>query len=283
MLPYTCESYKEVLKNAVLHGGPKDDGSRLTFQAMAEHCRVQKTYLSKVLNHDGHLSEDQLYLALDYLEFDDEAREFTLLLMAWEKSIVPARKASLERQIKSLRGMKLKTESNLSVETSHTQAADLTPYYLDPLMQIIHMYLTIRRFALNPDKIADSLRISLPALNRRLKNLESMGIIRLHFSSERRGRIERVEVLRDNLHLPQDSVLHASYATRLRLKAMERMENAEHPDDAFRFSVIFSASPKTRERIHASFLDWLKGIQKIVQSDREEEVYQINFDLLNWT
>lgn len=283
MLPYTCESYKDVLKYAVLRGGPKADGSKLTFQSMAEHCRIQKTYLSKVLNHDGHLSEDQLYLALEYLEFDEEAREFTLLLMAHEKSSVPARKAELEKQIKDIRRRKLKTESNLSVETNNPQATDLTAYYLDPLMQIIHMYLTIRRFAHNPEKIAESLKITLPALHRRLKNLESMGIVRLHYSTERRGRIEKAEVLRDNLHLPHDSHLHPSYATRLRLKAMERMDQLENPDEAFRFSVIFSASPKTRERIHASFLEWLKSVQKWVQSDREEEVYQINFDLLNWT
>lgn len=279
MTPYRCSNYKDVLKESIALGRGRSNGRRPTFQAMAEHCRVQKTYLSKVLNHDVHLSEDQLFLALDFLSFDDDAREFTHLLMAWEKSQIPSRRDQLEKKLKKIRSEKLKTESNLDVNSTLIQATDLTAYFLDPMMQVVHMYLTIKKFSMDPNKIAELLHLRPQSLHKYFRSLESMGLIRTHAS---RGKIDRIEIIRKNLHLPQESILQSSYASRMRLKAIERMDVLDS-DEAYRFSVIFSADTKTRERIHASFMEWLKGAQKQVQASREEEVYQMNFDLLNWT
>ena len=48
-------NYKVILKEKIkdLKEGRR---GRFTFEALARACRIQKTYLSKVLNHDGNLN-----------------------------------------------------------------------------------------------------------------------------------------------------------------------------------------------------------------------------------
>lgn len=276
---YSHNTYKEVLKASIEAKRDVAASARLTFQGMAEHCRIQKTYLSKVLNRDGHLSEDQLYLATGYLGLDADEKDFTLLLHSFERSEVPARKKELQVRIDAIRTAKLKTEANLKVEAPRIMELDLTEYYLDPLFQVIHMCLTLRRFQQEPEAIAAGLGLKPASLANYLRGLERMKIAELTLL---RGRIVRAQVLRDNLHLPDDSILHSAYAGRMRLKGLERMDQLTS-DEAYRFSVIFSTNARVRQKIHSSFIEWLKSTQKAVQGSREEDVYQMNFDLFNWT
>ena len=273
---YALTSYKDAIKDTV--GMKRSAG--LSFQALAEHCRVQKTYLSKVLNREGHLSEDQLYLALAFLGFNAEEQEFILLLHSLERSQLPVRRRELESKVDAIRVIKLKTESNLKLESTKTQSHDLTEYYLDPVFQVVHMCLTLKRFQSEPLTIAPVIGLKAKLLIKYLRGLEKMNLVKLTEAGG--GTIARAQILQDNLHLPEDSVLHPAYAARMRLKGMEKMDQLTN-DEAYRFSVIFSTNPRVRQKIHASFLEWLKSVQKSVQGSREEDVYQINFDLFNWT
>ncbi len=279
MLPYTCETYKDALKQALEFKKAEQPERKFSFQGMAAHCRIQKTYLSKVLNHDGHLSEDQLFDALEYLEFEREPIEFVMLLLSLDRSSSRRRKDILARTIFEIRQKHIRTEANLKVQSVLPERTDLFEYYLNPLCQILHMGLTIRRFQQNPLKLAEPLHLAESAIHKYMEILKRLEIIDFQFT---RGTYTKVTVIRDNLHLPQDSVLQDVYTARLRLKAIDQAEQLDK-SDAYRFSVVFSTDPKTREKIHSSFLTWLKSIQKLVSEGKEEEVFQINFDLLKWT
>ncbi|HVK61028.1 MAG TPA: TIGR02147 family protein [Bdellovibrionales bacterium] len=279
MIPYACSGYKDVLREALEARKSQMPGRSVSFQAMAEHCGIQKTYLSKVLNREGHLNEDQLFLAFEYLEFDREASDFGLLLLNWEKASTPKRKQRLADEIAKIKRAKLKTEASIAVEKANPGSAELLEYYLDPIYQVIHMCLTVRRLADDPLKIAELLHLRPAALRRYMTGLAGMGIIRFQ---ESRGTYSKVSVVLDNLHLPEDSPLHPAYSARMRMKAVERMETLDK-SDAYRFSVVFSTDAKAKEEIHSSFLNWLKGVQKTVQKSSEEEVFQLNFDLFSWT
>lgn len=279
MFPYACDSYKEVLRVGLEAKKLEKPEQKFSFQGMAAHCGVQKTYLSKVINHDGHLNEDQLFDALDYLGCENEQIEFTILLANFEKCYSKKRRVLLAQKIAEVRQSKIRTEASLKVEQTQPEGLDLLEYYVDPIFQVLHMCLTIRKFQLNPGQLAELLRISTPLLRKYLRALKRMKIIDYQ---DRQGAFTKVVVVRDNLHLPHDSVLHDVYAARIRLKALEQAERLEK-GDAYRFSVIFSTDRKTRDSIHSSFLTWLKGVQKSVGDGREEDVFQMNFDLLKWT
>ncbi len=277
MFPYLCRTYKEVIRESIAQS--RERGTPRTFQAMADHCHIQKTYLSRVINHDAHLSDDQLYLALDYLDLSDEAREFTFLLSALEKTTIQNRREQFEEKLKKIRSKKLKTEEHLNIKAESLQTENLTEYFLEPYLQIVHVGLATKRFSQAPLKLAEALGLSSQVLNHYLSSLEGLGLIKIHGP---RSKPSKVEVLRPHLHLPRDSFLQNSYAARLRLKALERIEKLSE-DDANQFSVIFSSNQKTREQIRASFMEWLKKTQATVQASRDEDVYQMNFDLFNWT
>ena len=69
--PYDYIDYRKLLKEALLYKKSKF-GQEFSFQAMSIACRLQKTYLSKVLNHHGNLDEDQVYLACQFLGFEED-------------------------------------------------------------------------------------------------------------------------------------------------------------------------------------------------------------------
>ncbi len=207
---YQQTSYKDIIKGLV------HEHTRYTFQAMAEHCRIQKTYLSKVLNHKGHLSEDQLFMALDYLHLPADDREYVELLYGVERSQLPVRRQMFETRLALLRAQKLRTETNLEISVTQITHENLTESFLDPLYIVIHMCLTIRRLQNDPDTIGKRLGLRPEVLRMYLLGLARMKLVRL---TETSGRITRLQVLQDSLHLPEDSVLQAAYSMRMRLNA----------------------------------------------------------------
>jgi transcriptional regulator with XRE-family HTH domain len=279
MIPYSCRCYKDVLKSVLELKKNERPDKRLSFQAMAIHCGIQKTYLSKVLNHDGHLSADQLFAALEYLGLEQDEIEFCILLMAREKSQSKKRREIISERLQQIRTANVKTDAHITVHSNDTSATDLLEYYLDPFYQIIHMCLTIRRFQLDPGRMTEVFRFSRNSLRKYMRGLQQMRIISYQ---ESKGGYAKVEVLRDDLHLPQDSIMHDVYAARMRLKSLEQAERSEK-SEAYRFSVIFSTDQQTRDAIHSSFLKWLKSVQMHVKQGVEEDVFQMNFDLLRWT
>lgn len=72
---YKHIDYKILLKNS-LETKKSSLGRAFTYESMAKACRIQKTYLSRVLNRDGDLSRDQLYRACEFLGFSAAEKEF---------------------------------------------------------------------------------------------------------------------------------------------------------------------------------------------------------------
>ncbi len=269
---YESADYKKILIQSL--SDKKTHVSRqFTFQNMAAHCGVQKTYLSKVLNRQGHLTEDQLYLACDFLGFSEEEKRYMLLLYSWEKSQLPKRKENLKQSIQTLQNQNKKTEKRISVTSFESAEHKERDYHLDPYFILIHMFLTIRRFALDVRLVSQELSISETQLNHYLTKLEQMEIIRFHQG--------KYEVLKDNLHLPENSPIFTAFRTLMRLKALDQM-NRVNSLDTYSFSVVFSSTPQIRQRIQSLILDMIKETQLLVSKGREEEVYQMNIDLLNW-
>ena len=80
----------------------------VTYQRMAEHMRIQKAYLSQVIKGARELSQDQLYMAMDYLDLKDSEREFLTLSLEYERSALMLRKRQLKTQIVKSLSIKLK-------------------------------------------------------------------------------------------------------------------------------------------------------------------------------
>ena len=79
--------------------------------------------------------------------------------------------------IKEIQKKHNKSETHLQSDIVDLPEEDLSEYYLDPDMQIVHMALTLERFMSSPAMICKELLISDFKLNQILEKLEKMQVI----------------------------------------------------------------------------------------------------------
>ncbi len=270
---FDAANYKQALQS-VLEERRKTLGKIFTYQGMAKACRVQKTYLSRVFKGDAHLSDDQLYLAVDFLGMSPEERHYVTLLHQYERSGLEPRKRQIQPQIEAVRKRNLKTASHLNVEQLSAEASDFSEYFINPMMQLVHMYLMVPKFAKDLTRLRQNLGLPSADLAKILARLSQMGFIRFHQ--------DKYEVVKDSFHLSPDSPIYQAYRKLLRMKALERLEKTQ-PDDSYGISVVFTATEDVRRKVQARFLAFLKEIEDEVRPAESAEVYQMNFDLFRWS
>jgi hypothetical protein len=270
---FHLEDYKEILISSLRQRKLIDP--TFTHEKMASACRVQKTYLSKVLNHAGDLSSDQLYRAAKWLGLSDDEKRYLFYIYEYQKSEVIERKKELRESIERLKKKHSKTEHHIEGTTVTTKKTptDLQDYYLNPDIQLVHIFLTIQKYCNDPSLIAKRIGISVNHLEKTLNTLERLGLI-----LKKNG---AVSVTQQDLHLSKTSGLYEPYRKLIRLKTLEKIQKGNDGKE-YTFSVFFSADPKTREQIQERFFEFLKFTQKLVKSSKTTEVYQMNFDLLDW-
>lgn len=269
---FNHHSYKDLLKD-VLEDRRKSLGKAYTFQAMAQACQVQKTYLSRVFNGEGQLNEDQVFLACNFLGVSDEEREFISLLHRAERSTVRQLQEQLQNRIQDIRKKHQTTESQLNIESVKTYA-DGNLYHLDPNMQLVHMFLTVERFAADMTRMRRVLGIEEKEMSKILINLLNLGMIKFQDS--------KYVVVQEMIHLSVDSPIYKTSLTLQKLKAMQRADGLTR-DDSYNFSVLFTADETVRGRVKAKFMEFLKFVESEVKHAPCQEVYHLGFDLLKWS
>jgi len=269
--------YKYLDYRALIKGGIGDlkarYGKSISYKNLADYCHVQKTYLSKVLNHHGNLTQDQLFLACEYLQLGQEQADYTLLLHSFEGTKISKRKEKLRQEIGSRQRMAKKSEIHMETNIVQTNDIRLTAYFLNPDLQLVHLFLTIKKYRKNLGLIEATLGLSSELLGEYLKILEDMNLIRLVR--------KEYKALDHNLHLPQGSSVFPAYRTMMKLKGLEKLKHTQ--EDMYSLGVFLSCSSETKEYIHNQFLAFLSDIKKRVDLDKPEEVYQLGFDLLKWS
>jgi transcriptional regulator with XRE-family HTH domain len=269
---YECKTYKEALK--VLTEERKTKRKAVTFEAMADYCGIQKTYLSKVLNKDGNLSADQLFQAAEFLKLNAFESNYLENLYQVNTTQVNSRKLKFQLAIEKARKEILKSENSIKSEIEHLHELATEKYYLDPYYQLIHIFLTIDHYSKNHLEIGKNLNLPNTRLDQYLNDLSDWKIIEIKNGS--------YKVLKNNLHLPKDSYLNSSFRNFVRQASQNKMNILEQ-DDFYSFSAIVSCDIETKQKIQKRFLEFLKNCQNDVMKSKSEEVFQINFDLLKWS
>lgn len=272
---YQQLDYRKALKDILAQRKRVDDS--VSFGSYAEAIGVQKTFVSKVLNGSAHLSDDQLYLTLEYLTFPVEETKYFRLLYDYSRTGLSSRKKVLLNQIRKIqeeqRQFKIHTTAEMQKpEFSH----EIGEYYLDPLNLIVHAYLGIRKFAQNPSLIATELELPPDQLIKILERLKRSKIIDFDIGGG------KVQVLKNALHLDIDSIYNQPHQQIFRLRCLEHVTKLT-PEQRFVFSLTFSGSREVKKRIQEMYLDFFKQVETLLDSESSyEDVYQINFDLFPW-
>lgn len=269
---YGETNYRKVIKDYIT--GQKRFDSTINYQNMASAMGIQKAYLSLVVKGERDLSQDQLYRANQYMKFTLDQAAYMELLLEWSRCGVADRKAWLKKKIQEQQRQYLKTEKTLEVNTRQDEVRSAEEYYLDPVHQLIHVAMDIPRFKKNPNELADYFNVSPERIQQALQTLERMGVISF-------GK-DGVEINQHNLHLARESQVFWAWKQSLNLLSMHKCRGLSQKD-SYNFSVVFSADDEVKNKLHQLFLSFLKEAQGLVKQARSKNVYQMNFDLFNWT
>lgn len=256
-------------------------GEKVTNHDLAEAMRVQSPYLSKVFSGAADLNEDQLFLAARKLKLSTDEHRYLALLLNHNRASLKERKSSLMIEIQDFQKRKLSPAENRSAgqiapspkSEKPGHGTSLDRYYLDPWAQIIHMYLMIPNWLKNPRALADETGLGAERVAAILKTLEELEIIELKSGVYR--------LLKEQLHLPKTSPLCGPQQNLMRTLSLSK--TAAPSEDVYSFLATFTANEKTRLKIQAEFVDFLKRVETLVTDSPSEEVYQIQFDLFPWS
>lgn len=238
---------------------------------LADAARIQRPYLSKVLNGYANLSRDQLFLACKCLEFDQEEMEFTHLLWDRESTQVDERRALLQKEIDGI--LRRKRSIGKALDSGRKKLeVDPAEYYLDPVGIIVHHMFFIRRFQERPDLVAGALRISKAEGESRMRKLKKLGLL-----EEKNGLLEARSPFS---HLDKESPICRPYQLLMRQASAAQLQKSK--ENQMAYSVTFTADDAAFARIQEKYLELLKSIEAIVAPAESKRAFQMNFDLFAW-
>ncbi len=265
---YKYTNYRKFLKE-MIESKKKLDPS-LTFSKLADEMSVQRSYLSQVLNNRGSFNLDQVYLISKQLGLDEDETEYLSLLLEIERSQVKERRGKLNDKRKQIKSLKMKSEKYLDRKPLDIESGFFARYYNDPYCSLVHMFLLIPKYNFSSERLLEKLEISKEKLTEILLILEKCRLIKVQK--------KKILVIKENLHLSNDSYLSKTNATMFRLKAIEYQQKCVNKSDYF-FTASFSSDERTREKIKDSYMDFLSKVSAFVKDAPSEDVYHLNFDL----
>lgn len=269
---FTESSYQSILRRVVEER--KGIDSAFTFQVIAEATRIPKSYISKVTTGKAHFSADQLFAVCEFLGFTERQVRYMMLLLEQERSTIPKRRETLLREIQTIRDQALDSREHIKAKPDSLSDQSLRDYYVDPFNQIVHICLSIPRYQNDPAKLAADLDMQVAELREVIERLENLGIVEQHAG--------KIRTLIKSIHLPRSSPAFKPWRNQLKILCLERLSRRARRDD-YSFSVTFSATERVRDKIKSEFLDLLKRSEELVQGAKQEETYQMSFDLFSWS
>jgi uncharacterized protein (TIGR02147 family) len=246
----------------------------LNFRSLALAIRVEPSFLSKVLRSNAHFSRDHLFMACEYLKVEQSEYAFLELLHEYQTSGLQRRKDALLKEIKQHLKIHNDTSRHIDAEVIHSKEKDIKSYYLDPMNQIVHVAISIERFRKEPDRLGPILGVPRDQVHQSLARLGEMGLLKVENGE--------IKVLSSDMQLSRDAAEYHPWRLQLMMWSQIRAQRLPK-EQAYGYSVVFSSDERAREKILAKFFEFLKETQRIAVDAPAENIYQLNFDLINWS
>lgn len=265
-------SYKQLFRNVIL--SRKKFNSRVNFNSLANAIGAQKTLVSKVLLGDANFNSDQVYLACEYLGFNEAETDYIHLLLEYDRCVVLQRKKKLKEKISIIQNEQQLPAKSLTAEQLTTDDDGMVDFYLDPIVQLIHAFLIVPKYSTNPEEIIPVLGIEKTKLQTSLNLLENIGFIK---KTQPCG----YRVLKVHTNLSPTSPMYKVYHNLIRTKSIDQLMKLPSAKK-YCFSVLLSSDEETITDLKDHFLQFLKAAEALVGKSDPKNIYQMNFDLFHW-
>ena len=240
---------------------------------LAEKIRVQPSHITNVVKERSHFSSDQIYAIGAEIGLKERETAYLDLLMEWERADFPARKSRLLEEIRATRDKALRADKNLEAQPLALVGSELERYYLDPNIELLHLYLETK----NPPKEAEGIA--------RIWGLPTAYVAEILAFLRKTNLVEmkkgRWLVKPVHQHLASTSPLAKPNQMLKRMRALEAIQKTA-AGRVYSFTGTLTMTEETRLLIQAKFVDFLKEIEPAVVSSEPETIHHLQFDLFPW-
>lgn len=261
---YDFNSYKDYLEIDI-------SARRLTLKDLCEKTGIQPPYLTKVLKHDAHLTEEQVFSIARFFELSDEEEDYFLLLLRFAKANDRTYKSKLKNKILEARERKNKLLSNGEMlPQSNSDTMRLIEYFLSPNQQILFKALHIPKYRNSPYLLCQKLEILEEEIDNGLERLDKLGFI------QRPG--TRIQVLRHEPMLQAGHGLLAHHHRNWRIEAMKRYF-PKHSEN-LKVTATLALDSKTMLQLKQKLQKLVEEMNQVASQDESpSQVVQLNLDL----
>lgn len=260
---FSYSDYKEYLKVALANKG---HGSRLQ---LSEAINCQSAYITRVLNHDAHLSLEQAVDTSSFFELTQDEEEFFLLLVQLAKAGTKRLKDITKRKIKEIREKRALLSNRINIKEELDEVMQAR-YYSKWFYAAIHILITVPGFG-DKKSIGAYLGLPMEIVNEATEFLIQTGLITTTKDGFTSGK--------GRIFLKGDSPFIVQHHENWRMRAMDNItlggKNNVH------FSSVYSLSRKDFETIKEKLLTHIQEVREIVRPSKEEEVCVLNVDFFS--
>lgn len=241
--------------------------------SLAEAVGLQPSYLTNVIKGRAHFSSDQIHALGEVLKLKNEEIDYLDLLMCWERSINARRKEKLSREVEKIQNSQRRANRNIEAKASLQSKSIQERYYLDPMIEMIHLYLRTKKAKHDIQDIAKEWSLHRETAASIIDFLEKNQII--HWQGKK-WKVEPVHQLLD--HQSPYAIPHQMMK---RIRAMDIIQKSP-PNEVYSFTASLTMDQKSKLQIQGEFVEFLKKCEKIVLKSNPEDLYHFQFDLFPW-
>lgn len=261
------DNYRSIIREIVEARAAKKDG--MSFTKLANVCRIQRSYLSQVINLKNHFSNDQLYSICEALELPKPQRDYLLLLSEYERCRNTERKDYLLQKIHKLKQVESKSASGMS----EALRAALDDYFCDPWAEIILNFFRIEHYAKNSHEVREVLGITRRRWEIVMKTLRDC-----QFVVDGPDRIltpQGFPVPEENS--PADRIRHIM----ARMRVAQQKLKQRYIDD-FLYNLWYTTTRDSKKKLKINQLHLLQRIHEEARHAKQEKIYQLTLDVLSF-
>ncbi|WP_408098897.1 TIGR02147 family protein [Peredibacter sp. HCB2-198] len=260
---FSFDDYKDYIKSVL---ASKGHGSRLLF---AEALNCQSAYITRVLNHDAHLSLEQAVDASAFFELTQDEEDFFLLLVQFAKAGTKRLKDMSRKKIKEIREKRALLSNRINIKDELDEVMQ-AKYYSKWYYAAIHILITIPEYR-DKKSISSYLGLPMSVVNEATDFLIETGLIAASKEGFNSGK--------GRIFLKGDSPFITQHHENWRMRAIENINLSGKNN--IHFSSVYSLSKKDFEQIKEKLLTHLQEVREIVRPSKEEELCVLTLDFFS--
>lgn len=265
---YDFKDYKEYLRKVA---GSANQRSGIKSQ-IARALKCQVSYLSRVLHKDADLSLEQGESLTKFLQFNDEDKDYFMLLLLKARAGSVSLKNYYKLKIENAQKSRLSVQNRLR-EKDNKAAEFQQVYYSSYQYALLHVACNVPQLRF-PAKLADHFFIPLEQVHEVLSFLVQSGLL----VRSDQGYVPTSK----SIFIAKDNPLFKSHHSNLRLESIQSVKNSQRREKSLHYSAIASLSRADALEIKERLLREISACVETVNHSTEECVYGLGIDFFDF-